>query len=332
MLPSFIHGQEEVDKSQAGDAHTTVIKGEFSLPQGFNGVFEWKDLKPQIIQRITVEPPPFPVGWENLTPEERSKWINDFENSEAGKTYNAARQKQLESRLVFAIDIEADGKFIVYDVPQGDYFIEGWLVTTDRDNESIRLRVDAFGEFTVGEADEIELGITELFIQRIFDAGDLAPEIEITTLEGSVLRLSELRGSYLLIDYWGSSFGASEFMLPQLQRVEKDLSPKYGIKILSISLDPEVAAAKAFVESKGITWLQGHAGSWEHPAVTAFAVRSSPSYWLIGPDGKIVLTNFDFSIRYPLARSIDAVIEDRLSDKNEFLPKADGADDKESDR
>ena len=39
------------------------------------------------------------------------------------------------------------------------------------------------------------------------NVGDVAPEIELSNTEGEVMKLSELRGKYVLIDFWASWCG-----------------------------------------------------------------------------------------------------------------------------
>ncbi|MFM7155634.1 MAG: redoxin domain-containing protein, partial [Bacteroidota bacterium] len=43
--------------------------------------------------------------------------------------------------------------------------------------------------------------------QPRFGAGDIAPDFEVTTVEGTKVRLSDLRGKYVLLQFWGSWCG-----------------------------------------------------------------------------------------------------------------------------
>jgi len=298
-----------------------TINGGFALPDDVGFEMEWSEFRPRIVEKLELQALPLPENWAQMSPEERQTWFEEFYNSPQGKQFREARQKALAERRRFPIDIDAEGKYTVYDVPRGDYVLEGSLLKiAGPENAPKKYRLQAYGEFAIGDADVVELGEIVLIVDRIFEAGDEAPAIQLPAFSGESLSLSKLRGQYVLIDYWGSGFEPSQFMLPQLQEAHQQLSEKYKLQILSISLDEELEDAKDYVQAHSIPWLQGYAGQWDHPAVTALGVRGVPSFWLIDPQGKIALANDEFMQRYALAQSLSAVVDDFLSGENKFEP------------
>jgi hypothetical protein len=59
--------------------------------------------------------------------------------------------------------------------------------------------------------------------------------------------------------------------------------------MVSLSLDPEVAAPRKFAAKNAIGWTQGFLGDWSKSDVPEhFGVEGIPAIFLIGPDGKII--------------------------------------------
>jgi len=317
-VPAFAQDTKQ-DEQDDGDELAAII-GSFSLPKGLDLDFEWKEFKAAILEKVELDYPPFPDDWAGRTMEQRRQWLGEFSASEAGKKFDAKQEAKLAARKVFPIDVEADGTYSVYDVPPNDYVIEGWITKEAKADAKIRYRLDAFGEFSVGKVNEVELGEMELLVNRIFAEGDRAPKVSGKQLDGEALSLSDFKGSYVLIDYWAAGFGSGEFMMPQLKKVQEEIASKYKLKILSISLDEKKADTQAFVKKHGITWPQIFAGDWEHEAVTAFGVRSSPSFWLIDPKGNIALTNGQIMQRYGVSQSLAEILEDNISGENKLAP------------
>ena len=59
--------------------------------------------------------------------------------------------------------------------------------------------------------------------------------------------------------------------------------------MISLSLDADASAPKAFVRKNEIGWTQGFLDDSSKQAVTPlYGVEGIPSIFLIGPDGKII--------------------------------------------
>lgn len=320
-LPTICLSQKDSSDKKDKQEEASIF-GSFEIVDEEKLQLKWTDFKPVILEKVELAMPPFPENWLQMTPQQRDEWATKFSESEEGKKFQEEQAKKIESRKRFEIHVEDDGTFAVYDVPPGDYVMEGWLVIPQKENPDVKIRIDAFGEFTVSkDAEEMELGSMDLMQRRVFASGDPAPGFKIESLDGKLRQLSDYRGSYLLLDFWAAEFGSSEFMLPHLKKVQSELTSKYKLKILSVSLDQKKTATVDFVNKNGIDWDQAYVGDWEDKMVVDFGVRSSPSFWLIDPEGKVALTNGDIMQRYQKVQSLAAVMEDFLSGKNELKPE-----------
>ncbi|MDG3006505.1 redoxin domain-containing protein [Paludisphaera mucosa] len=127
---------------------------------------------------------------------------------------------------------------------------------------------------------ETELG-------RFARVGKPAPALEAQDLEGKTVRLGDLRGKFVLVDFWATWCTPNIVELPRLQ----DAYKKYhgaGLEIVSVSLDDTRTAVVDFVKARKIPWVQLHNTTAGVDCVEAFGVSSIPATYLIDPQGTII--------------------------------------------
>lgn len=130
--------------------------------------------------------------------------------------------------------------------------------------------------------------------------GDQAVDISGTTKDGSVLKLSDYEGEYILLEFWGSWCGPCRKKHPQLTRLYeefKNASFPSGEKfvIYSYALESEKSSWQRAIEKDGLGW-PGHVVDYEQfsgSGPQAYGVRSIPSNFLIDPNFTIIGVNLD---------------------------------------
>jgi peroxiredoxin len=128
---------------------------------------------------------------------------------------------------------------------------------------------------------------------RLVKVGTPAPDFVEKDVTGRQVRLSHLRGSYVLIDFWASWCGPCRQDNPNLVKLYNRFKDK-NFTILGVSLDkPEGKAAwlKA-IKDDGLTWPQvSDLKGWESGVPKLYGVRAIPQNFIIDREGKIIAAN-----------------------------------------
>jgi len=121
--------------------------------------------------------------------------------------------------------------------------------------------------------------------------GGEAPEIDLKTPEGTQLKLSSLRGKYVLIDFWASWCGPCRKENPNVVRMYKQYHDK-GFEILGVSLDNSKEKWMQAIQADGLTWKHvSDLAGWSSVAAKAYSVSSIPFTVLLDKNGKIIGKN-----------------------------------------
>lgn len=119
-------------------------------------------------------------------------------------------------------------------------------------------------------------------------SGAMAPEINLPTPEGENLKLSDLRGKVVLIDFWASWCGPCRRENPNVVRVYEKYKDQ-GFEILSVSLDRDKARWLKAIEDDGLEWLHvSDLKFWQSEAAKTYGVGSIPYTVLVDREGKII--------------------------------------------
>lgn len=117
--------------------------------------------------------------------------------------------------------------------------------------------------------------------------GFIPPKFELYDLDGKKHSLEEFRGKYVYLNF-GTS--ASYTCLQEFKSMA-NIAKKYEkyLKVVTIMTDDSEAELKSFVEQTGYDWLFLRYNN-KPDVITDFDVRAFPSFFVIGPDGKILLS------------------------------------------
>jgi thiol-disulfide isomerase/thioredoxin len=116
---------------------------------------------------------------------------------------------------------------------------------------------------------------------------DLAPDFELPNLQGSSLKLSSLRGKYVVIDFWGSWCIWCIRGIPSMK--EAYAKHKDKMEILGVDCNDTEEDWRAAVAEHQMPWLQVRCPEDQMEALlTAYGVEGFPTKVVIDPEGKLV--------------------------------------------
>lgn len=121
--------------------------------------------------------------------------------------------------------------------------------------------------------------------------GAPAPEISLPQPNGEVLKLSDLRGEYVLIDFWASWCGPCRKENPNVRKVYAKYHDK-GFEILGVSLDKNSTAWLNAIEQDDLQWRHiSDLKYWQSDVVPEYQIKGIPLTYLVDPQGNIVAKN-----------------------------------------
>ena len=137
--------------------------------------------------------------------------------------------------------------------------------------------------------DDVKIGL---------EIGNKAPEIVEKSVNGDPLKLSDLRGKVVLIDFWASWCGPCRHENPNVVAAYNEFKDKKfkngkGFTVFSVSLDKNKTSWEQAIKTDHLTW-ENHVSDlkfWYSKYALIYGVHRIPSNFLIDGDGVIIAKN-----------------------------------------
>lgn len=116
--------------------------------------------------------------------------------------------------------------------------------------------------------------------------GKAAPDFTLQTLDGKQVKLSDQKGSVVVLDFWATWCPPCRKSLPHLQSIsqDKDLAEK-GLKVYAVNAREEKGKVEAFMKQNNYSFAVPM--DKDGDVLKAYLVSGIPTTVVIGGDGKI---------------------------------------------
>lgn len=128
---------------------------------------------------------------------------------------------------------------------------------------------------------------------RLLAVGKEAPDFELQSGEGKTVKLSDLRGHVVLLDFWATWCPPCRLAMPGLQKLHEHFKDR-KVKIIGVSTsedeDPVEGPIRYMKEQKFTYGLLVEGDK----VAEAFKVRNLPTFYLIDAEGRVAFTHVGF--------------------------------------
>ncbi len=296
---------EEAETAAEAPADTGVrVVGKAVLPEDYTAEdVDWSKSQAGLMRLCTKPLPELPEGWDAMDGEAKDTWLREWAMAdEANAAFFKDNFPADGARPTF-LDLAEDGVFEFKQLKPGLYRLQTMLALPVPEADADRIEAirglavqyiqvphDAVGKIQAGA---LPPQVVPKMISLDIKVGDLAPDFEYQDIATNEQRkLSDLRGGFVLVDFWATWCGPCIRETPNLIEAHNQFAER-GLTVLGVSIDDEIEKPAEYAKSHEVPYSGGFLGAGEpmQQVLSAYGIKGIPSIWLIGPDGKVVAKN-----------------------------------------
>jgi thiol-disulfide isomerase/thioredoxin len=136
--------------------------------------------------------------------------------------------------------------------------------------------------------------------------GQVAPDFALKTLDGKTLRLSDLKGKAVLLNFWATWCSPCKIEMPWFVDLQKQYGPQ-GLQIVGVALQSELPDIKKFTQQIGVNYpiVIGN----DDVGNRYGGIQGLPTTFYVGRDGKLVTRYFGLVSHREIEQSIQAALK-----------------------
>lgn len=116
------------------------------------------------------------------------------------------------------------------------------------------------------------------------DAGERAPEIGLTDMNGERVTMQSLRGKVVLVDFWASWCEPCAEEMPVLERLYQQYREQ-GFRVVAVSQDRQASNIRTFLQQHRVSFPVVHDAN--HQVAGRYSPPRMPSSYIIDRQGVV---------------------------------------------
>lgn len=142
------------------------------------------------------------------------------------------------------------------------------------------------------------LGYKYIWQAPKYSDGEELPNFRAKLVNGNSFELKEMRGNYVLLDFWGSWCAPCRQDNPNLVKLYNQFNGKAftdseGFELVSVAIETKKESAIAAIKKDGLRWPYHIilTDRFRSEIAKAFGVREIPTKYLLSPNGEVLSVN-----------------------------------------
>lgn len=121
--------------------------------------------------------------------------------------------------------------------------------------------------------------------KKRLSTGATAVDFIAVDANGKDVKLSDLKGKVVYLDFWASWCGPCKAEFPHTKKIKEHFAGK-DVAFVYVSIDEDAASWEKAMKKYELSGLHTRVDGWKGKLAQEYDINSVPSYFLIGKDGK----------------------------------------------
>lgn len=141
-------------------------------------------------------------------------------------------------------------------------------------------------------------------LNKAVQIGQLSPDWSLPLISGEVLKLSDLKGNLVLLEFWFPGCGGCINAIPEINRIQ-DIYGKKKFKVFGVEFsNSKRTGLETYIKKENILYPTLHSGK---SLANSYGVTAGPTFFLIDQKGVVVYTSTGLN-KKELIKAIDEYI------------------------
>ena len=197
---------------------------------------------------------------------------------------------------VYRTSVAAYGAFRFTRIPEGRYSLSFQANKLKPELDRMMLAWGVKDLTVPGDAgaSQVEVNVGKLGVVRAGTLGHPASDIETVTSDSRAIHLSDFRGKWVVVDFWGEGCGGCINAMKETLKPLWDHYREGGrLVIYSVALTENRQACEKLIRELKFDWIFGFAKNSYEEAASAYQFAGVPALFLIDPQGIVAAADVE---------------------------------------